>query len=114
MAVNVYNTSATTDNLSRHEMLHWVNDSLQASFSKIEELSSGKSRRRRIIILIKKIVGLLDYMHANYAHVSKAKEKEKQNEEKNYKILSYYSIKEKCKKQNCVSTFHVFWRSVNA
>ena len=39
--VNVYATSATSDNLSRHEMLNWVNDSLQAEYKKIEELSNG-------------------------------------------------------------------------
>ncbi len=31
------------ENLSRHDILAWVNDSLQANFSKIEELSSGGS-----------------------------------------------------------------------
>ena len=41
MAVNVYNTSVTTDNLSRHEMLAWVNDCLQTKYSKIEEMCSG-------------------------------------------------------------------------
>lgn len=39
--VNVCATSATSDNLSRHEMLNWVNDSLQAEYKKIEELSNG-------------------------------------------------------------------------
>lgn len=41
MAVNVYSTNVTTDNLSRHDMLAWVNDCLQSSFSKIEELCTG-------------------------------------------------------------------------
>ncbi|XP_063707170.1 microtubule-associated protein RP/EB family member 1 isoform X1 [Culicoides brevitarsis] len=41
MAVNVYSTNVTTDNLSRHDMLSWVNDCLQSSFSKIEELCTG-------------------------------------------------------------------------
>ncbi|ESN98551.1 hypothetical protein HELRODRAFT_84431 [Helobdella robusta] len=41
MAVNVYNTSGTTDNISRHEALYWVNEMLQANFMKIEELCSG-------------------------------------------------------------------------
>lgn len=41
MATNVYSTSATQDNLSRHDILAWVNDSLQTSYSKIEELCSG-------------------------------------------------------------------------
>uniref|UniRef100_A0A1I7XHM6 Calponin-homology (CH) domain-containing protein n=1 Tax=Heterorhabditis bacteriophora TaxID=37862 RepID=A0A1I7XHM6_HETBA len=39
--VNVYTTSATTENLSRHEMLMWVNDCLQSNFTKLEELHSG-------------------------------------------------------------------------
>ena len=29
MAVNVYATSGTTENLSRHDMLAWVNDCIQ-------------------------------------------------------------------------------------
>jgi len=41
MAVNVYSTNVTTENLSRHDMLAWVNDCLQASFTKIEELCTG-------------------------------------------------------------------------
>ncbi|XP_072304778.1 microtubule-associated protein RP/EB family member 1b [Eucyclogobius newberryi] len=41
MAVNVYSTSVTSDNLSRHDMLVWINQSLQMSFTKIEQLCSG-------------------------------------------------------------------------
>lgn len=41
MAVNVYSTSVTTENLSRHDMLAWVNDSLQSNLTKIEELCTG-------------------------------------------------------------------------
>ncbi|KAK7501084.1 hypothetical protein BaRGS_00007569 [Batillaria attramentaria] len=41
MAVNVYSTSATADNLSRHDILAWVNDSLQTNYGKIEELCTG-------------------------------------------------------------------------
>lgn len=41
MAVNVYATNVTTENLSRHDMLAWVNDCLQSSFTKIEELCTG-------------------------------------------------------------------------
>jgi len=40
-AVNVYSTSVTADNLSRHDILSWVNETLQGSYSKIEELCSG-------------------------------------------------------------------------
>ncbi|KHN81724.1 Microtubule-associated protein RP/EB family member 3 [Toxocara canis] len=39
--VNVYATSATTDNMSRHEMLMWVNDCLQSNFAKIEDMHTG-------------------------------------------------------------------------
>jgi len=39
--VNVYATSATSDNLSRHDMLNWVNDCIQSNYKKIEELCSG-------------------------------------------------------------------------
>ncbi|KAJ8257348.1 hypothetical protein GJAV_G00184650 [Gymnothorax javanicus] len=41
MAVNVYSTSVTSDNLSRHDMLSWINESLQINLSKIELLCSG-------------------------------------------------------------------------
>uniref|UniRef100_A0A0N5AX45 Microtubule-associated protein RP/EB family member 1 n=1 Tax=Syphacia muris TaxID=451379 RepID=A0A0N5AX45_9BILA len=39
--VNVYTTSATTENLSRHDMLVWVNDCLQSNFSRIEDMHTG-------------------------------------------------------------------------
>lgn len=41
MAVNVFNTGVTSDNLSRHEMLEWVNTSLVLNYTKIEQLCSG-------------------------------------------------------------------------
>ncbi|KFM79906.1 Microtubule-associated protein RP/EB family member 1, partial [Stegodyphus mimosarum] len=41
ICVNVYSTSATSDNLSRHDMLNWVNECLQGNYSKIEELCTG-------------------------------------------------------------------------
>ncbi|CAL8317405.1 unnamed protein product [Merluccius merluccius] len=41
MAVNVYSTSMTIENLSRHDILAWVNDSLQLTYTKIEQLCSG-------------------------------------------------------------------------
>lgn len=51
MAVNVYSTSMTADNLSRHDMLAWVNDSLQLTYTKIEQLCSGKSTSFYLFIL---------------------------------------------------------------
>lgn len=41
MAVNVYSTNVTSENLSRHDMLAWVNECLHSSFGKIEELCTG-------------------------------------------------------------------------
>jgi len=41
MAVNVFATNVTSDNLSRHDMLQWVNSCLESNFTKVEELSSG-------------------------------------------------------------------------
>jgi len=41
MAVNVFATSSTADNLSRHDLLSWINCSLNAKFCKVEELCSG-------------------------------------------------------------------------
>ncbi|XP_030067526.1 microtubule-associated protein RP/EB family member 1 isoform X2 [Microcaecilia unicolor] len=43
MAVNVYSTSVTSDNLSRHDMLAWINESLQLNLTKIEQLCSGSA-----------------------------------------------------------------------
>lgn len=42
MAVNVYSTSVTIENLSRHDMLAWINESLQLTLTKIEQLCSGE------------------------------------------------------------------------
>lgn len=47
MAVNVYSTSVTSDNLSRHDMLAWINESLQLNLTKIEQLCSGKKEVKR-------------------------------------------------------------------
>ncbi|TWW68589.1 microtubule-associated protein RP/EB family member 3-like [Takifugu flavidus] len=41
MALNVFSTSMTTENLSRHDMLAWVNDTLQLTYTKIEQMCSG-------------------------------------------------------------------------
>lgn len=42
-AVNVHCTSVNADNLSRHDMIAWVNDTLNANYTKIEELCSGSA-----------------------------------------------------------------------
>merc|ERR1711971_931296 len=41
MAVNVFNTSVVCQNLSRHDMLAWVNGSLHSQIGKIEEMGTG-------------------------------------------------------------------------
>lgn len=42
MAVNVFSTSVTSENLSRNDMLMWINDSLQINLTKIEMLCTGE------------------------------------------------------------------------
>ena len=39
-AINVHNTNAQ-DNLSRKDMLDWINGSLDLKYKKIEEMSTG-------------------------------------------------------------------------
>lgn len=43
MAVNVYSTSVTSENLSRHELLAWINETLTTNMLKIEELCTGSA-----------------------------------------------------------------------
>ncbi|CAF1074273.1 unnamed protein product [Adineta steineri] len=49
-AVNVYHTSVTTDNLSRNDILQWINTALEANFTKVEDLCSGAigTRSKRV------------------------------------------------------------------
>lgn len=42
MAVNVFSTSGTSDNLSRHDLLEWINNSLEVNLTKIEMLCTGE------------------------------------------------------------------------
>lgn len=50
MAVNVFSTSVTSDNLSRHDMLVWINDSLQINLTKIEMLCTGEDGSSRLAV----------------------------------------------------------------
>lgn len=43
MAVNVYSTSVTTENMSRHEIIGWINQTLCTNLNKIEELCTGSA-----------------------------------------------------------------------
>lgn len=78
MAVNVYNTSVTTDNLSRHEMLAWVNDCLQTKYSKIEEMCSGAAYCQ-----------FMDMLFPNCVQLKKVKFRTKLEHEyiQNFKVL---------------------------
>ena len=40
-AINVTNTSANQEKLSRHDVVNWINDCLQMSTARIEDLCSG-------------------------------------------------------------------------
>jgi len=78
MAVNVYATSGTTENLSRHDMLHWVNDCIQAKFTKIEELCTGAAYCQ-----------FMDMLFPGSIQVKKVKFNTKQEHEyiNNFKVL---------------------------
>ena len=39
----MYSTSVKTDNVSIHDMLAWVNDSLKTKYTKVEEMCSGSA-----------------------------------------------------------------------
>ena len=41
MARNVTLTNASSENLSRHDMLNWINETLDSQLVKIEELGTG-------------------------------------------------------------------------
>lgn len=41
MAVNVFHTAVSKDNLSRHQILSWVNETLCMNLTKVEQLCSG-------------------------------------------------------------------------
>jgi len=58
MAVNVFSTSSTVENLSRHDMLNWVNDCLQSQYTKVEELCSGSAYCQFMDMLFPEVVML--------------------------------------------------------
>merc|ERR1712141_222018 len=77
MAVNVALTSATSDNLSRHDMIQWINGSLSTQYKKIEELCSGAAYCQFMDMLfpgslmMKKIKFNAKHEH-EYIHIFKA------------------------------------------
>ena len=73
MAVNVYNTSVTTDNLSRHEMLAWVNDCLMTKYSKVEDCVPFEEDLERLLMESKMIVSFQSFCRFWEKYFSKVK-----------------------------------------
>ncbi|VDN23904.1 unnamed protein product [Gongylonema pulchrum] len=75
--VNVYTTSATTDNLSRHEMLMWVNDCLQSNFAKIEDMHTGAAYCQRVFYggcrVIVFLLQFTDFLFPGYIQLRRVK-----------------------------------------
>jgi hypothetical protein len=57
-AVNVYNTASTADNISRHDMLGWINETLSLQYSKIEEMCSGAAYCQFLDMLFPGVISL--------------------------------------------------------
>lgn len=78
MAVNVFNTGVTSDNLSRHDMLEWINGSLQTNYNKIEQMCSGAAYCQ-----------LMDLLFENCMQLKKVKFQAKLEHEyiQNWKLL---------------------------
>lgn len=49
-AVNVYHTSVTADNLSRNDILQWINTALEANYTKIEDLCTGEKNSTKFSV----------------------------------------------------------------
>ncbi|EYC06177.1 hypothetical protein Y032_0077g1075 [Ancylostoma ceylanicum] len=58
MVTNVYVSAVTQDNISRHELLAWVNSSIKANFSKIEEMSTGAAYCQLTHLLFRDAISL--------------------------------------------------------
>jgi len=82
MVVNVYSTSVTTDNLSRHHMLAWVNDSLMTNYSKVEELCTGAAYCQ-----------FMDMLFSNCVDLKKVKFVTKFGTKSEYESLSIQNFK---------------------
>ena len=82
MVVNVYVSSVTTDNLSRHHMLAWVNDSLMTNYSKVEELCTGAAYCQ-----------FMDMLFSNCVDLKKVKFVTKFGTKSEYESLSMQNFK---------------------
>ncbi|KAI6241370.1 Microtubule-associated protein RP/EB family member 3 [Aphelenchoides fujianensis] len=65
---NVYATSATTENMSRNELLAWVNDCLQSEFTKIEQLHTGAGK-----CLLFRYCQFTDFLFPDSIHLKRVK-----------------------------------------
>ena len=65
-AVNVYSTSVTTDNLSRHDMLAWINDCLASKYTKIEEMCTGSAYCQFMDMLFPGKYLILKHLFSNF------------------------------------------------
>merc|ERR1712032_1358054 len=95
MAVNVFNTSVTNENLSRHEMLAWVNGCLQSQMAKVEELGSGAAYCQ-----------LMDMLFPGVIKLKRVKFNSKQEHENinNFKLLQAVDV-DKLSKQKFQDNF---------
>ena len=77
--VNVFNTSVTTLNLSRHELLAWVNCCLGSDLTRIEQLCSGAAYCQLMDILFPgeikvQLILLFNYLQSSGCiHLKKVK-----------------------------------------
>lgn len=69
MAVNVYSTSVTSENLSRHDLLGWINDTLKTNMLKVEELCTGSAYCQFMDMLFPGTISLKKVkIHAHLEH----------------------------------------------
>ncbi|OWF39011.1 Microtubule-associated protein RP/EB family member 1 [Mizuhopecten yessoensis] len=58
MALNVYDTGNKADNVSRQEVLSWVNDKLEGTYKRIEDMCTGAAYCQLLDILYPGVVNL--------------------------------------------------------
>lgn len=60
-ATNVYSTNQTADNLSRHDILNWINTCLECNLGKIEELCTGKFQSTNWLLRMPNIASISSF-----------------------------------------------------
>lgn len=78
MAINVHSTNVTKDNLSRHDLLKWVNESLDTDLRKVEDMCTGAAYCQ-----------FMDMLFPGSVQIKKVKFRSNQEHEylQNFKIL---------------------------